>query len=229
MRITLRNIQTQADLGRPQDGVDAIAGSQPYGYAAERTGNLISLLFNDGTTGAAWIGTEGHGAGNRYRNFARTPLAPEAFYPHRLWWLVRQDFLQGNPDVVIAFLTANARAAAALAAMPPDRIIQIGGAKWPGDVSDQQKLVDRTLWRRRGWAWITEPDVRTLIVLSGTKSMFERELNAADVVRLLKPAAPLLRKAWIISGARPSLAAFTDPDAEDVRGLPLWDIDHWRL
>ena len=32
-----------------------------------------------------------------------------------------------------------------------------------------------------------------------------------------------------MSGARPSLAAFTDPDAEDARGPPMWEIDKWRL
>jgi ABC-type nitrate/sulfonate/bicarbonate transport system substrate-binding protein len=229
LHITLRNAQAPADIGRPQNGVDAIAGSQPLGYAAERKGDLITLLFNDGTTGAAWIGSEGRGAGNRARCFARTPLAPEAFYPHRLWWLVRKDFLQASPDVVVAFLTANARAATALSAMPIDRIIEATTAKWPGDTPDQQKLVDRILWRRRGWAWITEADVRTLIVLSGVKSMFDVELKAADVIALLKPVAPLSRKSWIISGARPSLNAFTDPDAEDVRGPPVWELDRWKL
>ncbi len=89
--------------------------------------------------------------------------------------------------------------------------------------------MDRILWRRRGWAWITEADVRTLIVLSGVKSMFDVELKAADVISLLRPVAPLLRKAWIISGARPSLRAFTDPDAEDVRGRPMWELDRWSL
>ena len=229
LHITLRNAETLADVGVRHDGVDAVASCQPIGYAAERKGDLVTLLFNDGTTGAAWIGSEGHGAGNRARCFVRTPLAPEAFYPHRIWWLVRQDFLQSNPDVVVTFLTANARATAAVAPMTTDRIIEIAGAKWPGEAADQQQFVDRILWRRRGWAWITEGDVRTLIVLSAVKSMFDTELKAADVVRLLKPAAPLLRKAWIISGARPALSAFSGTDAEDVRGPPMWELDRWNL
>jgi ABC-type nitrate/sulfonate/bicarbonate transport system substrate-binding protein len=227
--ITLRNAPALADVGRRQNGIDAIAGSQPFGYEAERKGDLLTLLFNDGTTGAAWIGPEGDGAGHRFRSFVKTPLAPEAFYPHRLWWLVRQDFLQANHDVVVAFLIANARAAAAMAPMTTDRIIQIGGAKWPGEAADQQQFVDRILWRRRGWAWITEADVRTLIVLSAVKTLFDTELKAADLVRLLSLVAPLLRKAWIIAGARPSLDAFTSQDAEDARGPPLWELDRWRL
>ena len=51
----------------------------------------------------------------------------------------------------------------------------------------QAAFVERILWRRRGWAWITEGDVRTLIVLSRVRSLFEKELKADDVVRLLKP------------------------------------------
>ena len=229
LRITLRNLPNPADIAKRQDGVDAIAASQPFGYEAERKGDLVTLLFNDGNTGAAWIGPEGHGAGNRARCFVRTPLAPEAFYPHRLWWVVRQDFLQANPDAVGVFLVANARATTALAAMPIDRIIQAGGAKWPGEINDQQQWVERILWRRRGWAWITESDVRTLIVLSAVKPMFDAELKPAEVVKLLKPAAALLRKSWIISGARPSLNAFTSVDPEDARGLPMWDVDRWKL
>ncbi len=134
---------------------------------------------------------------------------------------MRQDFLQASADVVVAFLVANARATAALAAMPIDRIIQVGNAKWAGEYNDQVQWVDRILWRRRGWSWITEGDVRTLIVLSQVKSMFDAELKVPDVLRVLKPAAALARKAWIISGARPSLGAFIGQDAEDARVAAL--------
>lgn len=229
LRIMLRPAATTAELGAAPRGVDAVMGVQPLGYAAERQGLLVTLALNDGSTGAAWKGPEGNGAGHRVRSFVRAPLAPEAYYPHRQWWVVRQDFLRANQDVVVAFLSANARAAAALTAAPVDKVIQVGGGKWAGEVSDQERFVERSLWRRRGWAWITEGDVRTLLVLSGTKALFEKELKADEVLRLLKPAAPLTRKAWILAGARPALSAFTDPDADDLRGPPMWEIEKWRL
>ncbi len=229
LRITLRPAKSAAELGDVPAGVDAVAGVQPVGYAAERTGKLVTLLFNDGATGAAWRGAEGNGAGHRARNFARALLAPEAYYPYRQWWVVRQDFLHDNSDVVLAFLGANARAAVAMSTAPTPRVIELAGAKWAGDPIDKQRFVDRILWRRRGWDWITESDVRTLIVLSRLKSMFEKELKIDDAVRLFKLAAPLTRKAWILSGARPSLSAFTNPDGDDVRGPPMWDVDKWRL
>jgi ABC-type nitrate/sulfonate/bicarbonate transport system substrate-binding protein len=229
LRITLRPAKSAAELGEAPVGVDAVMGVQPLGYAAERVGKLVTLLFNDGSTGAAWKGPEGNGAGHRVRSFARAPLAPEAYYPHRLWWVARQDFLHNNPELVLAFLAANARAAAAMTAAPPARVIELAGAKWPGDPSDKERFVERILWRRRGWAWITEADVHTLIVLSGVRSQFEKALKADDLVRLLKLAAPLTRKAWILSGARPSLSAFTSSDSDDPRGAPMWDVDKWRL
>ena len=229
LKITLRPANGEAELGEAPDGVNAVMSVQPLGYAAERAGNLVTLLFNDGSTGAAWKGPEGNGAGHRVRSFAKAPLAPEAYCPHRLWWVVRQDFLHANPDVVLAFLGANARAATEMTATPAPRVIELSGAKWAGDPSDKQRFVDRILWRRRGWTWITEGDVRTLIVLSRTKSQFQKELKADDVVPLLRLAAPLTRKAWILSGARPSLAAFNTPDSDEVRGPPMWDIDKWRL
>jgi ABC-type nitrate/sulfonate/bicarbonate transport system substrate-binding protein len=229
LRIALRPAADTAELGRAPSGVDAVMGVQPLGYAAERQGLLATLLLNDGSTGAAWRGPEGDGAGHRARSFAKTPLAPEAYYPHRQWWVVRQDFLRANQDLVVAFLSANARAAAAMGAATIDRVIQVGGAQWAGEQRDQERFVQRILWHRRGWAWITEGDVRTLVVLSGTKSLFENELKADEVLRLLKLAAPLTRKAWILAGARPALSAFTDPDADDIRGPPIWEIEKWKL
>ena len=229
LRITLMPAQSAQELGAAPAGADAVMGVQPLGYAAERIGRLVTLLLNDGSTGAAWKGPEGNGAGYRVRSFIKAPLAPEAYYPHRQWWAVRQDFLSANADVVLAFLVANARAVTALTAAPIPRAVEIGGGRWAGDDADKQRFLERILWHRRGWAWITEGDVHTLIVLSRVRSLFEKELKAEDVVRLLRLAAPLTRKAWILSGARPSLARFTDPDAEDARGPPLWEIDKWRL
>jgi ABC-type nitrate/sulfonate/bicarbonate transport system substrate-binding protein len=229
LRIKLMPAKNAGELGAAPAGADAVMGVQPIGYAAERTGSLVTLLFNDGSTGTAWKGPEGNGAGHRVRSFVKAPLAPEAYYPHRQWWVVRQDFLRANPDVVLAFLSANARAVAMMTSPPLPRAVEIGGARWAGGDADKQRFLERILWHRRGWAWITEGDVRALIVVSRLRSLFEKELKPDAVIRLLKLAAPLTRKAWILAGARPSLAAFTDPDAEDARGPPMWEIDNWRL
>lgn len=227
--ITLRNAQAVTEVGRRQSGIDATAGSEPFGYAAERTGELVTLLRDDGSTGAAWDGPEGKGAGHTIASFKNAMFAPEAYYPHRIWWTVRQDFLEQHPDEVAAFLAANARAAEQMAAAPADRVIDVGGAKWAGEREDQRRFVDRILWRRRGWAWATEADVRSLILLSSVKSIYETELKPADIHRLVRLAAPATRKAWDLVGQQPALATFTDPKAADVRGLPIWEVERWSL
>ncbi len=227
--IAIRNAQAITEVGRRQSGIDAIAGSEPFGYAAERTGELVTLLRDDGTTGAAWDGPEGKGAGHKVASFKNTPLAPEAYYPHRIWWAARRDFIEQHPDEVAAFLAANARAAEQMAAAPVDKVIEVGGSKWAGEREDHRRFVERILWRRRGWAWATEGDIRSLIVLSSVKTIYETELKAADVQRLVRIAAPAVRKAWELIGQRPALAVFNDPAAPDVRGLPLWEVDNWKL
>ena len=227
--ITIRNAQAITEVGRKQSGIDAIAGSEPFGHAAERTGELVALLRNNGATGAAWQGPEGKGEGFKVASFAKSMFAPEAYYPHRIWWTMRRDFIEQQPDAVTAFLVANARAVDAMAAASVDEVIAIGGAKWAGEKQDQEKFLARNLPRNRGWGWATEGDVRSLIRLSAVKTIYETELKPEDVKRLVLLAAPAARRAWEIVGRKPAAAVFTDAGAPDTRGLPLWDAERWSL
>ncbi len=227
--IVLRNAQANPDLTRRQPGVDAFAGTAPYGAMAARTGELLYLARNNGTTGTAWDGPEGKGEGHVIANFKATHFAPEAYYPHRIWWAARRDDLEQHPTEVTAFLVANARATEQMSAAPLDDLIKMGNAKWPGDLADQRQFAERILWRRRGWAWATEGDVRSLVQLSSTRTIYETELKPDSVKKLVALAAPAARKAWEIMQMRPAEAVFTDPNAPDRRGLPLWDVEKWSL
>jgi hypothetical protein len=52
---------------------------------------------------------------------------------------------------------------------------------------------------------------------------------AADRVKAaFAKAAPVLEKAYAASGSVPPEAAFTDPAANDLRGLPVWEMDAWK-
>ena len=55
---------------------------------------------------AMYQGPEGKGAGHTIASFAKTPFAPEAYYPHRIWLVVRRDYLAANPKPVTALLVA---------------------------------------------------------------------------------------------------------------------------
>jgi hypothetical protein len=73
---------------------------EPAAQGAVNSGQLVNLLRNDGTTGPAYDGPEGKGEGHKIASFAKTPFAPEAYYPHRIWWVAREEFLQKNPKAV---------------------------------------------------------------------------------------------------------------------------------
>lgn len=229
LNITLRNVNAVTELGRIQPGIDAIVSLEPLSGGAERAGDLVTLLRNDGTTGPAYDGPEGRGAGHRIASFARTPFAPEAYYPHRIWWVVREDFLRATPNAVVALLVANAKAVEACSRMTADQVIDIGAANWLGDRESQRPYVENILWRRRGWSWITEGDARSLVGLSATKAVFQQELTAARVKETLRLGADVSKQAWERAGQNPPMAAFTDPNAGDVRGLPVWEHARWTF
>jgi ABC-type nitrate/sulfonate/bicarbonate transport system substrate-binding protein len=225
--ITVKNIQAFAELTRAQPGIDAVLSVEPAAQGAVNSGQLVNLLRNDGTTGPAYDGPEGKGEGHKIASFAKTPFAPEAYYPHRIWWVVREEFLQKNPKAVTALMIANQRACTLVTKMTPDAVIDMASQDWISDRAAQRPYVENILYRRRGWSWITEGDARTLVGLSKVKSIYQQELTADLVKRTLAKAAPLAREAYEKTGRFPDAAAFTDTKAGDIRGLPVWQMDRW--
>ena len=227
--ITVKNIQAFAELTRRQPDIDAVLSVEPAAQGAVNAGELVNLLRNDGTTGPAYDGPEGKGEGHKIASFAKTPFAPEAYYPHRIWWVAREEFLQRNPKAVTALLIANAHATTMVTKMTPDAVIDMSAQDWFSDRAAQRPYVENILYRRRGWSWITEGDARTLVGLSKVKSIYQQELTPELVKRTLRLGAPLAREAYERVGKFPDAAAFTDPKATDIRGLPVWEIDRWKL
>ena len=229
LNINLRGINALTELSRPQTGIDAIVTMEPISGAAERAGDLVTLIRNDGTTGPAYDGPEGKGAGHKVATFSKTPFAPEAYYPHRVWWVVRQEFLKSDPKAVQAFLMANARAVEALAAMPAKQLVSSYGMNFPGTPEDQAEHIEHVLWRKRGWPWITEGDVRTLVGLSQTKALFPAPLDAANIRKVVALGASVCKAAWEATGSKPPRAAFDQKQPDDPRGRPVWEIASWTM
>jgi ABC-type nitrate/sulfonate/bicarbonate transport system substrate-binding protein len=227
--IQVRNVNAITELGHAQPGIDAVVSVEPLAGAAEASGELVTLLRNDGKTGPAYDGPEGKGAGHTIASFSKTPFAPEAYYPHRLWWVVSQGFLKSNPKIVTALLVATARATEALAAMTPADVVAIGGENWMGTKASQEAWVPTVLWERRGWNWITEGDVKTLVGLSTTKAIFKEELSAENARKIIGLGADVAKAAYDHVGQKPAASAFTDTSAGDVRGKPVWEIKDWSL
>lgn len=228
--IKMKNITAVTELFEQQDGVDVTVGLNPGSFGAQERGVLETLITNYGTTGKHYKGDEGEGAGHTLSWFNKAQYAPEAFYPHRIWWVVRKQFLDEQPDAVTAFLIANQRAAADLKKMSQEDVVKLVGDHWPKSASVDAKkdVVDVTLWYRRGWTWITEGDAETLVGLSKVKRIFESELTRDHVKSVLAQGAAVTRKAYEVSGSRPAQDVFLDSSA-DVRGLPQWDASKWTL
>lgn len=226
--ITVRGNNAITELERAPSGIDAVLSLAPQATVAERRGDLVTLLRNDGLTGAAYEGPEGKGAGKTIASFAKTPYAPEAYYPHRIWMVVRQDYLRDNPKVVTAMLIANQRAVSALTAAGTSEIMRIGTPNWPGTPEAQAAWIDNVIWKRRGWSWITEGDARTLVGLSTTKAIYEKALDPEAVRKVFALGANVSRAAYEAMGRMPPRSAFDDM-THDVRGKPVWEADAWNL
>jgi ABC-type nitrate/sulfonate/bicarbonate transport system substrate-binding protein len=227
LNITVKNIQAFAELSRAQPGIDAVLNVEPVAQGAVNSGQLVNLLKNDGTTGPAYDGPEGKGEGLRIASFAKTPFAPEAYYPHRIWWVARQQFLKENPKAVVALMIANQRATVLVTRMTADAVIDMSAQDWFSDRAAQRPYVENILYRRRGWSWITEGDARTLVGLSKVKSIYQQELTPELVKKLLAMSAPLAKEAYEKTGRFPEGAAFVDTKAIDIRGLPVWEMQRW--
>lgn len=226
--ITVRNINALTELGRAQPGIDAVVSVDPISPTAERDGALITVVRNDGKTGAAYQGPEGKGAGKTVASFSKTPFAPEAYYPHRIWLVARRDFLANNPKAVTALLIANQRAVAALAKAGTGEIIKYGSANWAGNPVSQGDWINNVLCFRRGWSWITEGDARTLVGLSSTKAIFQKALDPEEAKKLFSLGADISRAAYQATGSFPSRAVFDDMKS-DIRGKPVWEAASWNL
>jgi len=227
--ITVKNIQAFTELTRAQPGIDAVLNVDPAARGAENAGELVALLRNDGSTGPAYDGPEGKGEGHKVASFAKTGFYPEAYYPHRIWWVAREEFMRKNPKAIVALLVANARAVEIVTKMSTDEVIDLANKEWFSDRAAQRPYVENILYRTRGWSWITEGDARSLIEMSKVKTIFQAELDPAKVKATLAVGAAMSREAWQKTGMKPDAAAFKDPKAPDTRGTPIWEIESWKL
>jgi ABC-type nitrate/sulfonate/bicarbonate transport system substrate-binding protein len=226
--INVRNINALTELGRAQAGIDACVSLSPISVAAEKSGDLITVLDNGGKTGAHYKGPEGEGAGHTIASFSKTPFAPEAYYPHRIWIVARRDYLAENPKAVTALLIANQRAVEQLVKAGTDEIVRIGSPNWPATPDAQKAWIDTVLWKHRGWSWITEGDARTLVGLSTTKAIFQAKLDPDAARKLFMLGGAASRAAYEAVGGFPASAAFDDMKG-DIRGRPVWEADKWNL
>lgn len=227
--IKVVNVQAYTEFAQPRAGIDAVLAVDPWGSDAASKGAMKILMNNNGITGDAYDGPEGKGAGHVIASFSKSPFYPEAYYPHRNWWMVSPKFLSEQPKAVEAFLVANSWAVSAIKNMSVDAVVDASNKFWVGNRDVQRGLVQSIIWRNRGWNWITEGDARSLLVLSSNKVIFEKPLTGATLKPILSKGADVAKRAWETVGQQPALAEFTAKDAKDVRGLPTWEMANWKI
>jgi len=82
----------------------------------------------------------------------------------------------------------------------------------------------------RGWTWMTEGDAGSISEVS--KFMAEtgalpQPLSKEQIKANVEIVMPIMKEAYTQMGSIPETSVFTDKNAIDIRGLPLWMIDKW--
>ena len=115
--------------------------------------------------------------------------------------------------------------------MPPEEVSQISADYWNLPPEMGAEVVEDEVLFIRGWVWPTEGDAGALLAISQFMvegGLIEEPLTWDQVKEAMRPAAGLMQKAWEMTGKVPEAAAFTAADTQDLRGLPVWEMDKWQ-
>ena len=125
---------------------------------------------------------------------------------------------------------AQQEAVAALKVIDAGDVSQLVSKYWQLDKVAGAKAVNDDVLYARGWAWPTENDARAVLEVSKylvDAKMIDKELSWAQVKNAFALTMPLVKQAFERSGAKQTEAEFTRTDVNDLRGLPVWNMDRW--
>lgn len=227
--IRIVNTPTLAQAAQVPTGMDASVAIYPAFLAAESSGT-VAVMNSFGYTEDYYDGPLGKGAGIMLPSVKNSPFYPDGYYLHRSFWLVRNAVAEQNPKVVVAFLTAQQEAVAALSAMDPGAVSQLVKDYWKLDAEQGAKAVKDDVLFARGWSWPTENDARAVLEVSKflvDNKVIDKPLTWKQVKDSFTRTAPLVKQAYERSGSKPADAEFTRTDVGDLRGPPIWEMDRW--
>lgn len=194
----------------------------------------LLTLSAPAATGSAYDGPLGKGAGVRIPSARRSPFYPEGFIALRTPFVVTEEFLRQHPDVVKAFVTAQQKVTRMLRSWPPSKITDLWPeSAWqviPRKAFEEKSLATDLLYKHRDWVWPTKAISDIMWVESEQMvkaKITDSPLTQAELQGAFAPIAPILRATYQKLGNYPSINVFTDPKAEDFRGVPIWFVD-WR-
>jgi ABC-type nitrate/sulfonate/bicarbonate transport system substrate-binding protein len=187
-------------------------------------------------TGPAYNGPLGKGAGIAIPEAKRSPWFPEGFIALRNLFVVRDAFLKEHPDVVKAFVIAHQRVIRELAGLKPSQVTDLfPTSTWEGmprKAYEEKAIATDLMYKHRDWVWPGEDVVKVLLGESQQMvkiGVLKEPLSIAEVKAAFEPTMPILKAAFEATGNYPDDKIFTNPQAQDLRGLPVWKLDFDKL
>ncbi|MBV8091720.1 MAG: ABC transporter substrate-binding protein [Acetobacteraceae bacterium] len=227
--IRIVNTPTLGMAAQVPTGMDAAIAIYPAFLAAESTGT-VGIMNSFGYTEAYYDGPLGKGGGIMLPSVKKSQFFPDGYYLHRSFWVVSNALIEQQPKAVLAFLIAQEEAVAALKAMQPGPVSQLVRQYWNLNPEQGAKVINDDVLYIRGWAWPTENDARAVLEVSKflvDSRIIEQPLTWEQVKAAFTRTAPLIKQAYERMGSKPPASEFTRTDVTDLRGLPVWEMDHW--
>lgn len=227
--INLVNVPVLSQAAAVPTGLDAAIAIQPMYLAAAKNGTR-AIWNSYGYTEEFYDGPLGTGAGIQIPSVKNSPFYPEGYYIHRSFWVLRNSLAEQHPNVVVAFMAAQQEAVAALSARDAGEVSQLVKDYWKLEPEDGAKVVNDDLIFSRGWAWPTVAEARAVKQASQylvDGGVIEQPLSWDQVKGAFELTAPLAKQAHELLGQKTAAEEFTRTDVNDLRGLPLWDMDKW--
>jgi len=227
--ITIVNTPTQAQAASVPSGMDAAIAIYPAFLKAQAEIGVKGIMNSFGMTEDGYSGPAGEGAGHELPGVKNSPFYPDGYYLHRSFWICSDAIVGENAAVGEAFLVAAQRAVEALGKETPEAVSDLVKKYWALPPELGAKVVGDEVLLQRGWIWPTEGDAAAIRQISDymvAGKLIPEPLSDEAVKGAFAKAAPINEKAWQAIGV-PSESGFTDPQAHDLRGLPVWKMDDW--
>ncbi|TPJ65656.1 PhnD/SsuA/transferrin family substrate-binding protein [Mesorhizobium sp. B2-6-1] len=230
--INIVNTPTQAVAASLPEGMDASVVIYPAFLKANAETDLTGIMNSFGYTEAGYSGPAGEGEGHMLPGVKKSKFYPDGYYLHRSFWICSDRIVGDDAALGQAFLTAAQRALADLQKIDPREISQSVVKYWGLDPALGAKVIGDEVLFQRGWIWPTEGDAAAISQISQfmvAGKMIPEALSWDQVKAAFGKAAPLLQKAYEGTGKVPDESGFTDKNAKDLRGLPAWQLDQWKV
>jgi len=229
--IKLVNVPTQAQAATIPTGIDAAVVIYPAFLKAQKELGTVGIVNSFGYTEDHYSGPAGEGAGHLIESVKKSAFYPDGYYLHRSFWMGRNEVIDANPNLIVAFFAAQQEAVSALKAMEAGAISDTVTKYWELPPELGAKVVKDDVIFSRGWIWPTEGDIGAIIQTSKfmvAGGLIPQPLEWDPVIENIKKAAPLLKQAYEAAGSKPDAAEFAKSDAGDLRGAPTWEQEGWK-